>query len=154
MANVIHDPVLGELKADETTYVIEVQWMGEPIELRFEVPNDPAKREERIKKVSRMVQEQEKWNAMLEEEAVHGLLDQANDWYADQLEDEDPDVDMDEVPDITEEEFCQRIKLESISIDEEGEFEAWYSDGDLFLGHSIRVEGSLVDEETYVAFMY
>ncbi len=136
--------MLGELKAGETTYVIEVQWMGEPIELRFEVPNDPAKREERIKKVSRMVQEQE---------AVHGLLDQANDWYADQLEDEDPDVDLDEVPDITEEEFCQRIELESINIDEEGEFEAWYSDGDLFLGHSIRVEGSLVDEETYVAYM-
>ncbi|MDE6499302.1 MAG: DUF2262 domain-containing protein [Rikenella sp.] len=32
-------------------------------------------------------------------------------------------------------------------------FRAWYADGDLFLGHSITVEGSLVDEEMYVAYM-
>lgn len=35
------------------------------------------------------------------------------------------------------------MKLESISIQPNGEFEFWHNDGDLFYGHSIQISGSL-----------
>lgn len=150
----IHDPVLSKLeKLENIGYRGKIQWMGQTIDLRFNVPEDPDEQEKRIEKVLRMVQEQERWNKMLLEIVIKYLLDLANDWNVDMITDEDPDIDLDEIPDITEEEFCERIELESINIDSEGELEAWYADGDLFLGHSIKVEGSLVDEEMYVAYM-
>jgi hypothetical protein len=36
-------------------------------------------------------------------------------------------------------EFISRMSIESISFDEEGEISIWYTDGDLFWGHSILV---------------
>ena len=44
---------------------------------------------------------------------------------------------------ITEKEFLDRMKLESISIQPEGAFEFYHRDGNLFYGHSIQISGSL-----------
>jgi hypothetical protein len=39
--------------------------------------------------------------------------------------------------------FKARMKLNSISISSDGQFEFWHDDGDMFYGHSIQVCGSL-----------
>ena len=37
----------------------------------------------------------------------------------------------------------ERMELDAIQIYEDGAFEFWFNDGDLFWGHSIHVTGSL-----------
>jgi hypothetical protein len=44
---------------------------------------------------------------------------------------------------LTEKQFLRRLTLESIAIREDGNWEFWYDDGNLFLGHSICVAGTL-----------
>ncbi|MBD0400596.1 DUF2262 domain-containing protein [Flammeovirga sp. EKP202] len=44
---------------------------------------------------------------------------------------------------ITESDFLSRISLENITIHEDGEFEAWFNDGDAFWGHSINVRANI-----------
>ena len=62
--------------------------------------------------------------------AAHKLLEVKNDSWL-----EDGEVA------ITADEFIQRMKLESITVDEDGKFNFWFEDGDLFFGHSIEVRG-------------
>jgi len=65
--------------------------------------------------------------------AADELLENANDWAADSCEDgEDPE-------EITRESFAERIGIESISIDPDGEITVFYDDDDMFWGHSIVV---------------
>ena len=37
------------------------------------------------------------------------------------------------------------MKLESISVRNNGSFDFWHNDGDLFWGHSIQISGNLTD---------
>ena len=46
-------------------------------------------------------------------------------------------------PLVTQEQFMERMELESIQLLPQGGFEFWFNDGDLFWGHSIHVTGSL-----------
>jgi hypothetical protein len=50
---------------------------------------------------------------------------------------------------ITAKGFLRRMKLKSISIKRDGEFEFWHDDGDLFCGHSIHILGSLKNGLTH-----
>ena len=42
---------------------------------------------------------------------------------------------------MTEDDFIRRISLESITIQDEGEYLLWFNDGDIFWGHTICVIG-------------
>ncbi len=50
-------------------------------------------------------------------------------------------LEEDEV-EITREEFIERIRVQSISIYYDGNFEVWFDDGDIFWGHGIKVDFS------------
>ena len=50
-----------------------------------------------------------------------------------------------EAAEITQEQFMERMELDAIQIYEDGAFEFWFNDGDLFWGHSIHVTGSLTN---------
>jgi hypothetical protein len=50
---------------------------------------------------------------------------------------------------LNAENFKSRMTLQSISIEETGEFTFWHDDGDLFWGHSIQVWGDLVTGPTH-----
>lgn len=63
--------------------------------------------------------------------AAEQLLEVKNDSWLDEDEEE-----------LTEEEFAQRMTLESLTLDEDGEVTLWYEDGDLFWGHSICIRRS------------
>jgi hypothetical protein len=76
--------------------------------------------------------EQERWDAEIRDYMVKELLDLKNGNWLDKEEAE-----------LSEDEFLQRVSLESITVSSKGAFEFWYADGDLFWGHSIMVSGSL-----------
>ena len=42
-----------------------------------------------------------------------------------------------EVPEITEESFAQRIELRTIAMDADGSFSAYFDDDDMFFGHCV-----------------
>ncbi|SCW74009.1 hypothetical protein SAMN04487970_103760 [Paenibacillus tianmuensis] len=60
--------------------------------------------------------------------AADELLELKNDNWL--VEDEEP---------VTKKDFVQRMSIETIAFDEDGAFEIWFADGDLFWGHSIMV---------------
>ena len=49
-----------------------------------------------------------------------------------------------EVPEITEESFAQRIELRSIAMDTDGSFSAYFDD-DMFFGPCVAAYGTLAD---------
>lgn len=65
--------------------------------------------------------------------AAAELVDLANDW----LQEED------EIEEITEGMFIDFMSLDTISVYPEGDFDFYFSDGDMFAGHSIVVEGNI-----------
>ncbi len=77
---------------------------------------------------------QEDWAEKVGDFAVGELLELKNTTW----------LDEDEAT-ITPEEFKKRMRLESITVSPNGEFEFWHDDGDLFWGHSIQVSGNLKD---------
>ena len=72
------------------------------------------------------------WDRRVREYAAGELLDLANDW-----------AENAEAGEVTKERFMERMEPESIEIRGDGSFEFWFSDGDMFYGHSIRVSGDL-----------
>ena len=42
---------------------------------------------------------------------------------------------------MSEAQFMRKMKLESITVDEDGSFDFWFEDGDIFWGHSTEVRG-------------
>ena len=73
----------------------------------------------------------------MREFSAKSLTDLANEWLEDSVEN-----DEEEIEEITEEDFAQRIDLCEISVDSEGSYAVYYSDDDMFWGHSIQVCGS------------
>ncbi|WP_149540199.1 DUF2262 domain-containing protein [Escherichia albertii] len=64
--------------------------------------------------------------------AAEELTELANDW----LDDEDAD-------EITENSFAERMTLCELVIEADGDFTVYYSDDDMFYGHSIDVSGNI-----------
>ncbi|MBK1792578.1 DUF2262 domain-containing protein [Persicirhabdus sediminis] len=42
---------------------------------------------------------------------------------------------------MSKDKFMRKMKLESITVEEDGSFDFWFEDGDIFWGHSIEVRG-------------
>lgn len=74
------------------------------------------------------------WKRKIDDFAVQELLTLKNEDWLDDKE-----------AALTPKQFKARMTLQSISFDEDGEFEFWHEDGDLFFGHSIQICGNLKD---------
>lgn len=75
------------------------------------------------------------WDQKARQFAASVLTENANDWQ-----------DEEDTPEITEDEFAARISISEISISaQDGAFELYYDDDDLFWGHVIIVSGNLAD---------
>lgn len=72
------------------------------------------------------------WRSLLNKCVIRELLDLKNDAWCEEDE-----------PEITPEEFLQRITIRSISIRQDGSLEFDFDDGDLFAGHSIFVSATI-----------
>jgi hypothetical protein len=77
------------------------------------------------------------WRQRVEDFAVRELLPLKNESWLEEGE-----------PEITPEEFRNRMSLESISFYPDGAFEFLHDDGELFWGHSIQVCGTVEEGPT------
>lgn len=111
-----------------------VDWLGAEIALNFDQEEDMARCAQTAKA---LMAGQKDWDGRIRAYAAQQLLELANDWAQDGVEeDEEPQA-------VTQEQFMQRMELESIQASEDGGFTFWFNDGDLFWGHAIRVSGDL-----------
>jgi hypothetical protein len=127
------DLVLGELSLNKTVgwYEGHVAWCGRQVELALP-PDGSGDVAAAVATMKSLLQDQSGWKRKNEDYAVNTLLELKNENWLDEGEEE-----------VTKEEFASRMVLESIIAYPDGEYEFWYSDGDLFWGHSILVSGDL-----------
>ncbi|WP_375345777.1 DUF2262 domain-containing protein [Priestia megaterium] len=90
-----------------------------------------------LKTAHTLFEEQDKWSQKIRMYAAAELVDLANDWIQEE----------DEIEEMTEEMFMDLMSLDTISVYPEGDFDFYFSDGDMFAGHSIIVEGNI--DETF-----
>ena len=116
-----------------------VDWLGAEIALNFDQEEDMAGCAQTAKA---LMADQAGWDGRIRTYAAQQLLELANDWAQDGAqEDEEPQA-------VTQEQFVERMDLESIQVSEDGGFTFWFNDGDLFWGHAIRVSGDLTNGPT------
>ncbi len=130
---VFKDTVLGEFIFDRKYgwYTSKVNWNGKTIELNINV-EEPNDLQAGLILAHSLFENVTSWSQRISNYAVQELLPLKNDTW---LEDDELE--------LTSEDFLKRMKLESISLYLDGEFEFWHDDGDLFYGHSIQISGNI-----------
>lgn len=136
---VLKDEELGELSLDKDLDTFEggVSWRGEDIDISLEVDSSSEDTwTAAVRAMKQMMTDQDRWDRDMRAFAARELTELACDWRESADE---------EVPEITEESFAQRIELTSIAMDPDGSFSAYFEDDDMFFGHCVVVYGSLTD---------
>jgi hypothetical protein len=106
-------------------------WNGESVRIIF-CTDESHDISAGLKIAEKLWEQQTAWKQRVDDFAVQELLPIKNDsWLGDG-----------EMP-LTPAQFKSRMTLESISVAADGRIEFWHHDGDLFLGHSIQISGSL-----------
>lgn len=114
----------------------EEVWAGTPVRLSIS-PDESGDIETAAKTAEALWSSQSDWDHRIRARAIDELLTLKNEGWREEGEAE-----------VTAQEFAQRMKLESATVYPDGEFEFWFEDDDLFLGHSIRVSGNLTEGPT------
>ena len=141
---VVTDEVLGELTLDKDLDMFEgeVLWRGEQICVSLEVDaaNEDTWADAR-RAMKTMLADQDRWDRDMRAFAARELTELACEWRESADE---------EVPEITEESFAQRIELRTIAMNADGSFSAYFDDDDMFFGHCVTAYGTLTDGVTSV----
>jgi hypothetical protein len=116
----------------------KADWNGKAIGVSFEKGEDGGIGEA-LKTAEHLWSGQAAWKQEVEDFAVKKLLPLKNEAW----------LDDGEVP-PTPKQFQARMGLVSITVGDNGRFEFWHDDGDLFWGHAIQVSGNLRDGVTEV----
>ena len=136
---VVVDEVLGELTLDKDLDMFEggISWRGEDIDISLEVDSSSEDTwTAAVAAMKQMMTDQDRWDRDMRAFAARQLTELACEWRESADE---------EVPEITEESFAQRIELTSIAMDPDGSFSAYFDDDDMFFGHCVVVYGTLAD---------
>ena len=113
----------------------EADWLGQPVRLEFDQDENRA---DCLLSFHTLMDQQAEWDQRVRTLAADKLLSLANDWEADAAGNEER-----EAEEITRENFMSRMELDAVQVYEDGSFDFWFNDGDLFWGHAIHVTGSL-----------
>lgn len=113
----------------------EADWLGQPVRLEFDQDENRA---DCLLSFHTLMDQQAEWDQRVRALAADKLLSLANDWEADTAGNEER-----EAEEITREDFMSRMELDAVQVYEDGSFDFWFNDGDLFWGHFIHVTGSL-----------
>lgn len=136
---------LGRFLLDRSVnwFAAAVDWMGKEVELTFDQEEEEVM-EHAIRTAKALMADQAGWDRRIREYAADELLELANEWAAEDTNEEVVEV-LDEMGEllVSRKQFMERMELETINVLEDEEFEFWFRDGDMFWGHSIRVSGSL-----------
>lgn len=111
-------------------FELKSTWLNAEIELFLS--GDLSVIPELEKQAIHLFKEQSEWDLKFTNKIAKDLLALKNESW----------IEENEKP-LTEEEFKGKIKLENLVIHNDGDFEAWYNDGDTFWGHSISLDGNL-----------
>ena len=132
-----HDEVLGQFKLIKSVKIFEkeISWAGEEGRLSFDWYEDNDRMKSALETAYALFEQQDEWSQKMKEYAAEELIELANDWLQD---DEEAEID-----EITKKMFMELMKLSTICVYSEGDFEIYYSDGDMFWGHSIIVCGNI-----------
>ena len=136
---VLNDEELGELSLDKDLDMFEggISWRGEDIDISLEVDSSSEDTwTAAVAAMKQMMTDQDRWDRDMRAFAARELTQLACEWRESADE---------EVPEITEESFVQRIELTSIAMDPDGSFSAYFDDDDMFFGHCVVVYGTLAD---------
>ena len=136
---VLTDEVLGELTRNKDLDLFDgdVSWRGEQISVSLEVDSGCEETwKQAVQAMKTMLADQERWDRDMRAFAARELTELACEWRDSADED---------VPEITEESFAQRLDLTSIAMDPDGSFSAYFDDDDMFFGHCVVVYGTLAD---------
>lgn len=136
---VLNDEELGELSLDKDLDMFEggISWRGEDIDISLEVDSSSEDTwTAAVAAMKQMMTDQDRWDRDMRAFAARELTQLACEWRESADE---------EVPEITEESFAQRIELTSIAMDPDGSFSAYFDDDDMFFGHCVVVYGTLAD---------
>lgn len=136
---VLSDEVLGELtlNKDLDLFEVDIAWRGERISVSLEVDSGCEETwKQAVQAMKTMLADQERWDRDMRAFAARELTELACEWRDSADED---------VPEITEESFAQRLDLTSIAMDPDGSFSAYFDDDDMFFGHCVVVYGILAD---------
>lgn len=131
------DELLGEFELDKSVklFVKRISWASEEGNLYFDWDEDKNTMESALETAYTLFKDQDEWNKKIRMYASEELVDLANDWLQDN--------DEAEIDEITNEMFIDSMKLDSISVLPDGNFEVYFFDGDMFWGHSIIVSGNV-----------
>ncbi|MBR6769689.1 MAG: DUF2262 domain-containing protein [Lachnospiraceae bacterium] len=77
------------------------------------------------------------WDRKARSYAAKELMDTANSWILDAIEEDE------EIEEITERVFAERMVLSEIAVSIEGDFTIYYEDDDMFWGHIIMINGNI-----------
>ncbi|WMT28425.1 DUF2262 domain-containing protein [Bacillus aerius] len=132
-----HDDKLGtfELVKGLDLFETTIKWGNEECLLYFNLEEEEEMNDS-LKTARQLVEEQTTWDASMKSYAANQLIELAKDW-------QEQDDSAEHSEEITPDQFISRISLESLHAYPNGEFEAYYHDGDLFLGHVIIVSGNM-----------
>ena len=136
---VLNDEELGELTLDKDYDTFEgvISWRDEDIDISLEVDSSSEDTwTAAVAAMKQMMTDQDRWDRDMRAFAARQLTELACDWRESADE---------EVPEITEESFAQRLDLTSIAMDPDGSFSAYFDDDDMFFGHCVVVCGTLAD---------
>ena len=136
---VLEDEELGELTLDKDydTFEGAIPWRDEDIDISLEVDSSSEDTwTAAVRAMKQMVADQDAWDRDMRAFAARELTQLACEWRESADE---------EVPEITEESFAQRLDPTSIAMDPDGSFSAYFDDDDMFFGHCVVVYGTLVD---------
>jgi hypothetical protein len=129
----LNDNELGvfELNKDLRWFEGKVSWLNNTIDIYLEVSVDNQKTwKSALNYLRKYWSQQTQFDLELKQYAAEQLLELANDWQEETSNK------------ITIPEFINRISLSTLSISSGGKFKFDFLDGNIFLGHSIRVSGS------------
>ena len=136
---VLNDEELGELSLDKDYDTFEgvLLWRDEDIDILLEVDSSSEDTwTAAVRAMKQMAADQDAWDRDMRAFAARELTQLACEWRESADE---------EVPEITEESFAQRLDLTSIAMDPDGSFSAYFDDDDMFFGHCVVVYGTLTD---------
>ena len=114
-------------------FELEADWLDQPVRLEFDQDENRA---DCLLHLHTLMDHQQEWDHRIRSFAADKLLELANQWAQEEGEEESPQ-------EVTQEDFMSRMELDAVQVYEDGAFDFWFNDGDLFWGHSIHVTGSL-----------
>lgn len=133
---VIIEDAIGKLILDRKFSCFEgdVDWLGTSCNVILNTDvEDGETAEKALEKFHMLYADLTGWDHRFRTYAAEKLVEGANDWLQDELEEGE------EADPITEEDFARRIVISMIAIEADGSITVYYDDDDMFWGHTIVV---------------